>query len=70
MVVSTHTPEETNETTFSVWILPQIEDEPSKYTGVVDVLKLPNGVIKIAHHNGVTQERRGEVVRLREENIE
>jgi len=69
MIQETHEPDETDETTFSVWILPEIENEPTKYSGVVDVLKLPSGVIKVAQHDGVTQERKGEIVRLREEGI-
>jgi len=69
MIQETHEPDETDEATFSVWILPEIENEPTKYSGVVDVLKLPSGIIKVAQHDGVTQERAGEIVRLREECI-
>lgn len=65
-----HTPENTDDVTFSVWILPDVEDQPTKYTGVADVLKLPNGEIKIAHHDGVTDSRTGEVIRLRQEGLD
>lgn len=68
-VQRTHTPEETDDVTFTVWILPEVADKPTKYTGVADVLKLPNGEIKIAHHDGATDSRTGEIVRLRQEDL-
>lgn len=69
MIQDTHTPPKTEEVTYSVWVLPEREDEPTTYTGVVDLLKLSSGVIKIAHSDGVTDTRKGEVVRLRQEEI-
>jgi hypothetical protein len=69
MIQDTHSPPKTEEVTYSVWILPERENEPTTYTGVVDLLKLPSGVIKIAHSDGVTDTRKGEVVRLRQEEI-
>lgn len=65
-----HEPEPTDEVTFSVWIQPKVSDEPSTYTGVADVMKMPSGVIKIAHHDGVTDERTGEIIRLKQEGLD
>ena len=70
MIQDTHTPPKTDEITYSVWILPEIEDKPTKYTGVVDLMKMPTGVIKIAHSDGITDERKGDVKRLRQEGID
>ncbi|ELY49847.1 hypothetical protein RBH26_20860 [Natronolimnohabitans sp. A-GB9] len=68
-----HEPEPTPDTTWAIWILyPGVDedDKPTKYTGVVDVLKLPNGTIKIAHHDGVVSERGGEIIRMRQEHLD
>lgn len=70
MVQDTHTPPETEKKTYSVWISPEREDKPTKYTGVADAMKMPNGVIKIAHHNGVVDKREGEITRLRQEGLD
>lgn len=70
MIQDTHGPPKTDEVTYSVWILPEIEDKPTKYTGVVDFMKMPTDVIKIAHSDGVTDERKGDVKRLRQEGID
>ena len=65
-----HHPEETDATTWSVWILPEIEDKPTKYSGVVDVARWPDGVVRIAYHDGVQEHRKGEIVRLRQEGLD
>lgn len=69
-VQDTYEPEPTPDTTWAVWIYPDVDDEPSKFTGVVDVLKLPNGTIKLAHHDGVVSERGGEIIRMRQEHLD
>lgn len=64
-------PEATPDPTFSVWIHPDTDEDrkPLKFTGIVDVLKLPTGVVKISTYDGVVQERYGEVIRLRQEGL-
>lgn len=69
MVTETHQPPETDEVTYTVWIRPEKEDKPSTYRGVVDAMKQPNGVIKIAHSDGVTDTRTGEIMRLKQEGL-
>ena len=62
---------QTPDTSFSVWIHPDTgEDrEPLKFTGIVDVLKLPTGVVKISTADGTVKERAGEVIRMRQEGL-
>ncbi len=66
-----YNPDPTPDTTFTVWIHPEKNEDrkPLKFTGIVDVLKLPTGVVKVATHDGVVQERYGEVIRMRQEGL-
>lgn len=58
------------DTSFSVWILPDSEDaDPHKFTGIVDVLKLPTGEVKVANAEGQKFGAYGEVIRMRQENL-
>ncbi len=70
-VKETYNPEPTPDTTFTVWIHPADGEDrkPLKFTGIVDVLKLPTGAVKVATYDGVVQQRYGEVIRMRQEDL-
>jgi len=59
------------DTSFTVWVRPDESEyrEPVKFTGIVDVLKLPTGEVKVATADGHTEGRYGEVIRMRQEGL-
>lgn len=56
---------------FTVWIIPEATEhrEPCKFTGIVDVLKLPTGEVKVSTADGHVESRYGEVIRMRQTGI-
>lgn len=51
---------------YTVFLAPDLEPEtPNKYEEVVDLLRAPNGVVRMVDKRGLKYERKGEVIRVR-----
>lgn len=62
-----HDPEPTPDTTWTIWVRSDATGEIYDFTGVVDAIRWPNGVVEVHYHDGVKQEQAGDIIRVRQE---
>jgi hypothetical protein len=55
---------------YTVFLYPELDTpEPSKFEEIVDLIKMPNGVVRMMDRHGIRHERRGEVIRVRMDDL-
>lgn len=51
---------------YTVFLYPDMgTQEPSKFEAIVDLIKMPNGCVRMVDKYGTRHERKGEVIRVR-----